>query len=78
MKRKIRIILISAFFVTASFLTMAQTPPHPNNGANPGIGNGPVGGGAPIGSGLCILLAMGLAYGASKLFNDANEDPVQE
>ncbi|MEI6748538.1 MAG: hypothetical protein ACOYMF_07805 [Bacteroidales bacterium] len=68
MKRNFRILLISAFLVTAPLLMLAQSPPHPNGGATPGAGNGPVGGGAPIGSGLVIMVAMGAAYGLRKLY----------
>jgi hypothetical protein len=68
MKRKFRILLIAAFLVTAPMLLLAQTPPHPNGGNAPGGGNGPVGGGAPIGSGVALMIALGAAYGARKLY----------
>lgn len=68
MKRKMRLFLVAVFLTAAPLLTLAQTPPHPNGGSNPGAGNGPVGGGAAIESGLYILLAMGAAYGVSKLY----------
>jgi hypothetical protein len=68
MKRSIKVILIAIFLITAPLLILAQTPPHPNGGNNPGNGNGPVGGGAAIESGLYILIAMGAAYGANKLY----------
>ena len=68
MKRNFRIVLIAALLVTAPLLMLAQAPPHPNGGAAPGSGNGPVGGGAPVGSGVVILVAMGAAYGARKLY----------
>jgi hypothetical protein len=67
MKRNLRIVLIAAFLVTAPLIMFAQQPPHPNGGNN-GPGGGPVGGGAPIGSGVVLLVAMGAAYGASKLY----------
>jgi hypothetical protein len=67
MKRNFRIVLIAAFLITAPLLMMAQNPPHPNGGVN-GPGGGPVGGGAPIGSGVYLLIAMGAAYGARKLY----------
>jgi len=68
MIRNFRIVLIAALLVTAPLLMLAQAPPHPNGGAAPGSGNGPVGGGAPVGSGVVILIAMGAAYGARKLY----------
>ncbi len=78
MKRKFRIVLIAAFLVAAPLLMLAQNPPHPNGGNAPGSGNGPVGGGAPIGSGVILLVAMGAAYGASKLYQMRKEAVVQE
>ncbi len=68
MKRKVGLFFVAVFLTAAPLLTLAQTPPHPNGGSNPGAGNGPVGGGASIESGLYILLAMGAAYGANKLY----------
>jgi hypothetical protein len=74
MKRNFRIVLIASLLVTAPLLMMAQAPPHPNGGAAPSgaNGNGPVGGGAPVGSGVVILMAMGAAYGALKLYQMRN------
>ena len=70
MKTNFRILLIAAFLITAPLFMLAQAPPHPNGGAPPTSGtNGPVGGGAPIGSGVILLVAMGMAYGASKLYH---------
>jgi hypothetical protein len=68
MVRTLRTLLIAALFVTSPLLMMAQTPPHPNGGNAPDAGNGPVGGGAPIGSGLTIMITLGAAYGARKLY----------
>jgi hypothetical protein len=68
MKRNLKIVVIATLLVTAPLLMLAQTPPHPNGGNAPGNGNGPVGGGAPIGSGIAMMIAMGAAYGARKLY----------
>jgi hypothetical protein len=79
MKRKIRIILVSIFLLTSPLLIFAQIPPHPNGGAAPNSGsNAPVGGGAPIGGGLALLFAMGIAYGASKLYQKKSANSVSE
>jgi hypothetical protein len=78
MKRKFRIVLIATFLFTAPLLMLAQTPPHPNGGNAPGSGNGPVGGGAPVGSGVVLLVAMGAAYGASKLYQMRRESVAKE
>ena len=69
MKKAIKILVISAFILTAPLIMLAQNPPHPNNGGGgPGAGNTPVGGGAPIDGGLSILLVLGAAYGSKKVF----------
>lgn len=74
MKRTIKILVISALFFLAPIVLLAQTPPHPNGGNGPGAGNTPVGGGAPIGSGLVMLIAMGAAYGAKKVYHLRKEE----
>jgi len=75
MKKAIRIIAILSFFALPLIVT-AQ-PPHPNSPNNAGGGNAPntggqtntpVGGGAPIDGGLSILMLMGAAYGAKKVY----------
>lgn len=68
MKKNFKILILASIFVTAPLIMLAQTPPHPNGGNAPGGSNGPVGGGAPVGSGLSILVAMGAAYGARRLY----------
>lgn len=67
MKKKLKLLILTAFLISAPLLLLAQQPPHPNGGAGPGTGNGPVGGGAPIGGGIGILLALGATYGFRKL-----------
>jgi hypothetical protein len=78
MKRNLKIVVIAALLVTAPLLMLAQAPPHPNGGAAPGENNGPVGGGAPIGSGVVMLIAMGAAYGARKLYQMRTVAAVKE
>ena len=68
MNKNIKNALFIAAILTLPFLTMAQTPPHPNNGNNPGMGNTPVGGAVPIDGGLSILLMLGAGYGARKAY----------
>jgi len=77
MKRTISIFTLITLFVLTGFLAQAQPAPGLQSGGG-NVTGGPIGGGAPVGSGLCILLAMGLAYGTNKLFNDTNEESVQE
>jgi len=68
MKKAIRVLIVSAFLMTAPLILLAQNPPHPNGGVGPGSGNTPVGGGAPIGGGLIIMLALGMGYGVKNVF----------
>ena len=68
MKKLANYIAIVVFLIAAPLLMQSQTPPHPNGGGAPGSGNTPVGGGAPIGGGIIIMLALGIGYGANKIF----------
>jgi hypothetical protein len=68
MKKAIKIIVISAFFIASPLFILAQNPPHPNGGNAPGGGNTPVGGGAPIDGGLSIMLILGAVYGTRKIY----------
>jgi hypothetical protein len=75
MKKAIKNILIVAFLMTAPLFLLAQNPPHPNGGSAPTSGtNTPVGGGAPIDGGLIMLIAMGSAYGAKKVWKFRKDD----
>lgn len=77
MKRKIRVLLIAALLLTAPLIMLAQAPPHPNGGNNPtGGSNAPVGG-APIGNGESVILVLGLAYGAYKLYRMRTAAPAE-
>ena len=63
--------ILTIAIVLGSICLYAQPiPPPSGNGLN---GNQP-GGGAPIDGGLSILLAMGAAYGASKLYKLKEEE----
>ncbi|MBN2173605.1 MAG: hypothetical protein JW731_05715 [Bacteroidales bacterium] len=57
-------LLVSPIFINNIF---ADQPPDPGGG--PGGGDDPVGGGSPVGSGLAILISMGAAYGARKIYH---------
>ena len=69
MKKALKSLLVAGIFLTLPLFSLAQTPPHPNGGGGPGGGNTPVGGGAPIGGGLIIMMALGMGYGAKKVYN---------
>ena len=62
MKKAIRIVLLTVFFITITVALNSLL-------AQPMPGNIPVGGNAPIGSGLVILLALGAGYGSKKVYN---------
>ena len=71
MKNRFRILAISLFiglFFGLTAISIAQ-PPDPPGGHGQGGNQLPGGGMAPIGSGLVILLSMGAAYGAKKVYN---------
>ena len=77
--KKIKQIIAIMIFFSIPFVMTAQ-PPHPNDGNLPGQGgsnNTAVGGsacGAPIDGGFSILLALGLAYGAKKVYQVRKEE----
>lgn len=67
------------FVVTASVAyTQMTTPSDPGN--NPEHGDPPLGGGAPVDGGIGILLTLGAAYGAKKLypFIKRNSEDLEE
>ena len=71
MKKIIFSTLIFVFLLAVGI--MAQTPPHPNGGGEPGPGNTPVGGGASIGGGLLIMVSLGVGYGLRKIYDIRNK-----
>jgi hypothetical protein len=77
--KKVKQIIALMIFISIPLWMTAQ-PPHPNGGWAPNSGgtqNTPVGGspiGSPIDGGLSILLAMGLVYGAKKVYQVKKQD----
>ena len=70
MKKAIRIVLLTVFFITFTVaLNTIIGQPMPGGDPSGGGVNPPVGGYAPIGSGIFLLIAMGLGYGAKKIYN---------
>lgn len=70
MKNRYKILAISltiGVVMGVSALSFAQ-PPDPPGGGHGMTGDQAPGGGAPVGSGLVVLLGMGAAYGAKKIF----------
>ncbi|OYT14949.1 MAG: hypothetical protein B7C24_15620 [Bacteroidetes bacterium 4572_77] len=66
--KNIKKIIATSTFIILTSLAFSQTAPPPNGGDIGEGGDTPVGGGAPIGSGIAFLVAMGSAYGGSKVF----------
>jgi len=73
MKKAIRIVLLTVFFITFTVaLNSVLAQPMPGGDPSGGGANAPVGGyggAAPVGSGLVILLALGAGYGSKKVYN---------
>jgi hypothetical protein len=70
MKKAIKIVLLTVFFITFTVaLNSLIGQPMPGGDPSGGGINPPVGGYAPIGSGLIILLSLGAGYGSKKLYN---------
>jgi len=71
MKRTIKTIAVIFFLAMLPVLSNAQPPNPGDGGGNPdptGGGGIPAGGGAPIDGGLSILMLLGAAYGATKVY----------
>jgi hypothetical protein len=70
MKKAIsNLILIGLLIIVPVIISSASAPPPPPPPpGGPGTGT-PIGGTAPIGSGLVMLLSMGAAYGAKRVFD---------
>ena len=67
-KAVLNLILTGLFIAVPVIIASASAPPPPPPGG-PGGGDAPIGGAAPIGSGIVMLLSMGAAYGAKKVYN---------
>ena len=68
--KKIKYIFVS-LLVAFTFNMFSQPDPPGNHGSGNDAGPG---GGAPIGSGIIILLSLGAAYGAKKLYEIGMEN----
>lgn len=67
-KAIINLILTGLLIIVPVIITCASAPPPPPP-PGPGGGDTPIGGPAPIGSGMIMLISMGAAYGAKKVYN---------
>jgi hypothetical protein len=69
MKKVFKILVVSAFLLAGPIFLSAQPQPSDPNFGGGTTGGGPIGGAAPIGGGLIIMLTLGAAYGAKKVYN---------
>jgi len=70
MKKAIVNLIITGLFVALPvIIASASAPPPPPPPGGPTGGDTPIGGAAPIGSGLVMLISMGVAYGAKKVYD---------
>ena len=77
MKKAIKIVLLTVFFLTfAVSFNSVFSQPMPGGDPSGSGNNAPVGGYAPVGSGLMILLALGAGYGSKKVY-DARKKLVE-
>jgi hypothetical protein len=78
MKNKFRILVTALIFgliIGISSFSFASSAPNPPGGGHGNSGNSAGGGGfLPIGSGLMIMLGMGAAYGAKKVYKAFKKD----
>jgi hypothetical protein len=61
------LLFIFLFICLPVLITLGDPPGPPGPGGNP-VGNGGTPVGAPIDSGVFVLLALGVAYGAMKIY----------
>jgi hypothetical protein len=66
---KILVISLTIGLITGMSSISSAQPPDPPAGHGSEGNQSPGGGMAPVGSGLVILLSMGVAYGARKVFD---------
>jgi hypothetical protein len=79
MKKSLKSLFVSLIlfcFVAFAYTAVAQEPPHPPSEKGTDANQAPAA--APIGSGLTVLLAMGAAYGALKLYQMRSKVSITE
>jgi len=70
MKKAILNLIITGLFLIVPVIIASASSPPPPPPPGPGTSDQPIGGGpAPIGSGIVMLISMGAAYGAKKIFD---------
>jgi hypothetical protein len=70
MKKAIISLIITGLFITLPvIIASASAPPPPPPPDDDAISDSPIGGEAPIGSGIVMLISMGAAYGAKKIYD---------
>ena len=69
MKKAILNLIVTGLFITLPVIIASASAPPPPPPGGPGGGEQPIGGAAPVGSGIIMLLSMGAAYGAKKVYD---------
>ena len=69
MKKAILNLIITGLFLTLPVIIASASAPPPPPPPGPGGTDNPIGGPAPIGSGIVMLISMGAAYGAKKVYD---------
>ena len=68
-KAILNLIITGLLIIVPVIIASASAPPPPPPPGGPGTGDTPIGGMAPIGSGIVLLISMGAAYGAKKIYD---------
>lgn len=69
MRKSIVNLIITGLLILVPVIYSNASAPPPPPPPGPGGTDVPIGGTAPVGSGLIILISMGAAYGAKKVYN---------
>jgi len=71
---------ILSFLLMFAVLAIFASDGPPDPGGTPIGGEDPLGGGAPIGGGTLILIGLGVAYGAKKVYNlfEENKENMED
>ncbi|HPE35123.1 MAG TPA: hypothetical protein PLI65_10025 [Bacteroidales bacterium] len=59
-------LVLALFFISAVSMAQTQAPPPPGHGGSSATVPG---GSAPVGEGIFLLITLGAAYGARKVYN---------
>ncbi|MCE1201893.1 MAG: hypothetical protein LWX09_07310 [Bacteroidia bacterium] len=78
MKSTIKTLILAAFLAFSTEALIGQGAPPPPPSSHGSSTNQPAGGGAPIECGVGILLALGAAYGARKVYQLRKKEEIND